>query len=133
MIRGLIKSGYERTVGILKGIFWGIFGPILRREDLLSVVYVLIMVGILGGFVNAITQRVPNQGTLVYSGTGYQTIAEAIIDSFVILLGGAGIYMTYMSGRQTTRARAVNMYLGLALLLIFVSLLAGTQLFLLKG
>jgi hypothetical protein len=129
MIRGLIKSGYERTVGTLKGIF----GPILRREDLLSVVYVLIMVGILGGFVNAITQRVPNQGTLIYSGTGYQTIAEAIIDSFVILLGGAGIYITYMSGRQTTRARAVNMYLGLALLLLFVSLLAGTQLFLLKG
>lgn len=132
MIRGLIKSGYERTVGTLKGIFWRIFGPILRREDLLSVVYVLIMLGILGGFVNAITLRVPNQGTLIYAGTGYQTIAEAIIDSFVILLGGAGIYMTYMSGRQTTRARAVNMYLGLALLLLFVSLLAGTQLFLLK-
>jgi len=133
MIRGLIKSGYERTVGTLKGIFWGLFGPILRREDLLSVIYVLVLVGIMGGFVNAITQRVPNQGALVYPGTGYQTIAEAILDSFVILLGGAGIYLTYISGRQTTRARAVNMYLGLALLLLFVSLLAGTQLFLLKG
>ena len=63
---------------------------------------------------------------------GTQTIPEAIIDSFVILTGGAGIYLAYMSGRQTTRARAVNMYLGLALLLLVVSLLAGTQLFLLK-
>ena len=132
MIRELIKSGYERTLGTLKGIFWGLFGPILRREDLLSVVYVLIMVAILGGFVNAITLRVPDQGSLVYPGTGYQTIAEAILDSFVILLGGAGIYLTYTSGRQTTRARAVNMYLGLALLLLVVSVLAGTQLFLLK-
>ena len=133
MIRGLIKSGYERTVGTLRNIFWGLFGPILRRENLLSVIYVLIMVGIMGGFVNAIIQRVPNQGALVYPGAGAQTIAEAILDSFIILLGGAGIYLVYMSGKQTTRARAVNMYLGLALLLLVVSLLAGTQFFLLKG
>jgi hypothetical protein len=133
MIRGLIKSGYERTIGTLRNIFWGLFGPILRREDLLSVIYVLIMVGIMGGFVNAIIQRVPNQGTLVYPAAGAQTIAEAILDSFIILLGGVGIYLVYMSGRQTTRARAVNMYLGLALLLLVVSLLAGTQFFLLKG
>jgi hypothetical protein len=129
MIRELIRTGYDRTVGTLKGLF----GPILRREDLLSVVYVLIMVGIMGGFVNALTQRVPDQGALVYPGAGYQTIAEAVLNSFVILLGGSGIYLTYMSGRQTTRARAVNMYLGLALLLLVVSVLAGTQLFLLKG
>jgi hypothetical protein len=133
MIREFIKSGYERTIGTLKGIFWGLFGSILRRGGLLTVVYVLIMVAIMGGFVNAVVQPVPNQGQVVYPGAGYQTIAEAILDSFVILLGGAGIYLVYMSGRQTTRARAVNMYLGLALLLLVVSLLAGTQLFLLKG
>ncbi|MGD0318325.1 MAG: hypothetical protein ABSB56_01325 [Nitrososphaerales archaeon] len=132
MIRELIKSGYERTIGTLKSTFWGLFGPILRRGGLLTVVYVIILVGILGGFVNAVVQQVPNQGLVVYPGQGAQTIAETIIDSFVILTGGAGIYLVYMSGRQTTRARAVNMYLGLALLLLVVSLLAGTQLFLLK-
>jgi hypothetical protein len=133
MIRELIKSGYERTIGTLRGIFWGLFGSILRRRDLLPIVYVIIMVGILGGFVNALVQVVPDQGAVVYPGAGYQTIAEAILDSFVILLGGAGIYLVYISGRQTTRARSVNMYLGLALLLLVISLLAGTQLFLLKG
>ena len=133
MIRELIKSGYERTIGTLKGIFWGLFGSILRRGNLLMVVYVIVLVGIMGGFVNALVQRVPNQGLVVYPGTGAQTIPEAIIDSFVILTGGAGVYLVYMSGRQTTRAGTVNMYLGLALLLLVVSLLAGVQLFLLKG
>ena len=132
MIREFIKSGYDRTIGTLKRIFWNLFGSILRRGDLLPIVYVLIMVGIMGGFVNALVQPVPNQGAVVYPGPGYQTIAEAILDSFVILLGGAGIYLVYISGRQTTKARAVPMYLGLALLLLIVSVLAGTHLFLLK-
>lgn len=132
MIREFIKLGYERTIGTLKGIFSGLFGSILRRGNLLTVVYVIILVGIMGGFVNAVAQQVPNQGLLVYPGGGAQTIPEAIIDSFVILAGGAGVYLVLMSGRQTTRARAVDMYLGLALLLLVVSLLAGIQLFLLK-
>ncbi len=132
MIRELIKSGYEKTVGTLKSIFWGLLGPILRRGSLLTIVYVIALLGILGGLVNAVVLRVPNQGLVVYPGSGAQTFPETIIDSFVILTGGAGIYLAYMSGRQTTRARAVNMYLGLALLLLVVSLLAGTQLFLLK-
>lgn len=133
MIRESIESGYQRTIGTLKGFFWGLLGPILRRGDLLPIVYVLAMIGLAGGFVDAVAFPVPNQGILVYPGPGAQTIPEALLDSFVILLGGAGIYATYVSGRQTTKPRAVNMYLGLALLLLAVSLLAGIQLVLLKG
>jgi len=133
MIRELVTSGYRRTIGTLKDAIWGLFGPLLRRGSLLPVIYVLIMVGLAGGMVDAIAFPVPNQGSLIYPGVGAQTIAEGILDSFVILLGGAGIYLTYMSGRQTTRARAVNMYLGIALLLLAVSTLAGIQLLQLKG
>jgi hypothetical protein len=132
MIRELVKSGYERATGTLKGIFWGLFGPILRRGSLLTVLYVLIVVGLMGGFVNALTFQLPNQGELVYPGAGAQTIPEAILDSFVVALGGAGIYLTYVSGKQTTRSRAVSMYLGLAFLLLAISLLAGTRLLQLK-
>jgi hypothetical protein len=132
MLRELIKSGYERMIGTLKGIFWGLFGPILRRGNLLPVLYTLIMVGLMGGFVSALAFPVPDQGQLVFPAMGAQSIPEAILDSFVILLGGAGIYLTYVSGRQTTRARAVSMYLGLALLLLAISLLAGTRLLQLK-
>ena len=133
MIRELIKSGYDRTIGTLKDFLWRLFRPILRRGSILPLVYVLAMIALAGGFVDALAYPVGNQGILVYPGPGAQTIPEAILDSFVILLGGAGIYLTYMSGRQTTKARAVNMYLGIALLLLAVSLLAGVQLVLLKG
>lgn len=133
MIREFLTSGYKRTIGALKGVVWRIFGPILRRESLLPVIYVLIMVGLAGGLVDALAFPVPDQGAIVYPGAGAQTIAEGVLDAFVILLGGAGIYLTYMSGRQTTKARAVNMYLGIALLLLAVSTLAGVQLLQLKG
>ena len=133
MIRGFIESTYKRTIGSLKGFFWGFAGPVARNENIVPVLYVLILVGIMGGFVNAVVQVVPDQGSIVYPGAGFQTFAETLLDSFVILLGGAGIYLTYVSGRQTTKARAVNMYLGLALLLLVVSLLAGMDLVLLKG
>jgi len=132
MIRELIESGYERMLGVLKGVFGSLFSPILRRGNLLSVVYMLIMVGLMGGFVSALAFPVPNQGQLVFPSRGAQSIPEAILDSFVIVLGGAGIYLTYVSGRQTTRARAVSMYLGLAFLLLAISLLAGTRLLQLK-
>ena len=133
MIRELIESGYNRTIGNLKNVFWRFLGRISRRGNLLVVLYVILMVGLAGGFVDALAFRVPDQGILIYPGAGAQTISEALLDSFVILLGGAGIYLTYISGRQTTKARAVNMYLGLALLLLAVSMLAGVQLLLLKG
>jgi hypothetical protein len=132
MIREFMKSGYERTVGALRGVIWGLFGPILKRGGILPVLYVLIVVGLMGGFVNAVVFPVPNQGLVVYPSSGAMTIPEAMLDSIVILLGGAGIYLTYVSGRQTTRARTVNLYLGLALLLIAVSLLAGVRLTQLK-
>lgn len=96
-------------------------------------IYVLLVVGLMAGFINAVFFPVANQGIVVYRGGGAQTIPEAVIDAFVILLGGAGIYLTYVSGKQTTRSRAVNMYLGLALVMIAVSLLVGIDLAILKG
>jgi len=133
LIRELIKSSYERTIGSVKGVVWGLFNPILRRGSLLPVLYIIAMIALAGGFMDALAYPVPNQGIMVFPNANAQTIPEAILDSFVILLGGAGIYLTYISGRQTTRNRAVNMYLGIALLMIAVSVLAGLQLVLLKG
>lgn len=133
MIRELMMSWYGKTIGTLRDAFWNFFGPLLKNENILPVIYVLIITGLCGGFMSALAYPVPDQGILVYPSAGAQTIAEAILDSFVILFGGAGIYLTYMSGRQTVRARAVTMYLGIALLMIAVSMLAGLQLVLLKG
>ncbi len=133
MIRRILEYGYSKTVGALRNTLWRVFGSIASGGGLLQLVYVLVVVGLMAGFINAIFFPVANQGLIVFPGGGAQTIPESIIDSFVIMLGGAGIYLTYVSGRQTTRARTVNLYLGLALLLIAVSLLTGIDLAIIKG
>jgi hypothetical protein len=132
MIRELLESGYNRTLGWLRKAVWRLVGSVSSRGSVLQVVYVLFVVGLMAGFINAVFFPTSYQG-VVYPGTGAQTISEAVLDAFVILLGGAGVYMTYVSGKQTTRSRAVNMYLGMALIMIAVSLLVGFDLAALKG
>ncbi|MDA4124864.1 MAG: hypothetical protein OK438_05390 [Thaumarchaeota archaeon] len=132
MIRQILVSGYNRTFGWLKNALWGLVASVSSRGGLLQVAYVLLLVGLMAGFTDAVAFPTSYQG-VVYPGSGAQTISEAVLDAFVILLGGAGIYLTYVSGRQTTRSRAVNMYLGLALIMIAVSLLVGIDLAILKG
>ena len=133
MIRRILQSGYNRTIGALKEALTGVLSPATRGGGLLQVLYVLFVVGLMAGFINAVVFPVSNQSYIVYPSGGAQTIPEAVIDAFVIMVGGAGIYMTYVSGRQTTRARTVNLYLGLALLLIAVSVLTGIEIARLKG
>ncbi len=133
MIRQILEAGYNRTVGAAKNSLFGLFSSAKRGVGLLQLLYVIVVVGLMAGFINAVVFPVPNQTYIVYPSGGAQTVAEALVDSFVIAVGGAGIYMTYISGRQTTRARTVNLYLGLALLLIAVSVLTGIEIAVLKG
>lgn len=133
MIRELLESGYNKTLGALKKTLWRVFGTASRGAGFVQLLYALAVVGLMAGFINAVFFPVANQGAVVYPGGGAETIPEMVIDSFVIIMGGAGIYLTYVSGRQTTRARTVNLYLGLALLLVAVSLFTGIELALIKG
>ncbi|MDV3292930.1 MAG: hypothetical protein LYZ70_01510 [Nitrososphaerales archaeon] len=133
MIRRVLELSYNRTVGAARSALAKALGPLLSRTGLVQFFYVLGLVALMGGFVNAVFFPVPNQGLIVYPGGGSQTIPEAVLDVCVILLGGAGIYITYISGRQTTRSRMVNLYLGIALLLIAISMFMGIFLSHLKG
>jgi len=133
VIRRVLERSYSMTIGALRNALAGALGSVSSRTGLIQVLYVIALVALMGGFVNAIFFPLPNQGQIIYPGAGSQTIAEAVLDASVILLGGAGIYVTYMSGRQTTRSRMVNLYLGIALLLIALSVLMGLYLTQLKG
>jgi len=132
LIRRILESAYRRTIGALKNSLSGALSSATRGGGLLQLLYVLAIVGLMAGFINAVFFPLSNQSLIVYLGIGSQTIPESLIDAFVIMVGGAGIYLTYVSGRQTTRARTVNLYLGLALLLIAVSLLTGVEVTILK-
>ena len=133
MIREALGTAYKRTLGVVKDAFVGSVSSITRKGGLLQLLYVAFLVALMAGFVDAIVLRVPNQSLIPYPSGSSMTIPEAVLDAFVVAVGGAGIYMVYLSGRQTTRARTVNMYLGLALLLLVVSLFTGIDMALLKG
>lgn len=133
MIRDVLGTAYKRTVGALKDWLLGLVSSLTRGGGLIQALYVILIVAFMAGFINAVVFPVSNQSYIPYPSGSAQTIPEAIVDAFVIIVGAAGIYLTYLSGRQTTRTRTVNLYLGLALLLIVVSVFTGIDMAILKG
>jgi predicted ABC-type sugar transport system permease subunit len=133
MIRQALESAYRRTIGTLRNGVVGVLESLTKRGGLVQALYVLILVALMAGFVTAVVYRVPNQTYIPYPNTQAETIPEAIVNAFIIFAGGAGVYLVYLSGRQTVRARTVNLYLGLALLLLVVAIFAGIDLAILKG
>ena len=87
----------------------------------------------MAGFIDAVVFPVPNQSYIPFPSGSAMTIPEAVLNAFVIAVGAAGIYLVYLSGRQTAKTRTVNMYLGLALLLLIVSVFTGIDMAILKG
>ncbi len=133
MIRDVLGTAYKRTVGALKDWLLGFVSSLTRRGGLVQALYVILIVALMAGFINAVFFPVQNQSYIPYPSGSAQTIPEAIVDAFVIIVGAAGVYLAYLSGRQTTRTRTVNLYLGLALLLIVVSVFTGIDMAILKG
>ena len=133
MIREALGSAYKRTVGVVKDTIVGSVSSVARRGGLVQLLYLVLLVGLMAGFADAIVQQVPNQSYIPYPSGNAMTIPEAVVNAFVIVVGAAGIYLVYLSGRQTARTRTVNLYLALALLLIVVSIFSGIQLAILKG
>lgn len=99
------------------------------RFNFFQILYVLIITVFMAGIVNAVFFPVPNQGFIIYPQPGAQSIPETFIDIFVILLGGLGVYISYMAGKQTTKPRIMNIYLLLSLFLLFLSLIMGIYIF----
>jgi hypothetical protein len=125
LIREILESWYGKTIVAAKRSLSGYVSSVTKGGGMLQVLYVIVVVALMAGFVDAFFFPLPDQSIIVYPNAAAQTIPEALIDFFIIAVGGAGIYLTILSGRQTTRPRTVNLYLGLALLLVAVSLFAG--------
>lgn len=133
MIRSALEHTYRKTVGAVVDALRDIVTSLTRGGGLIQTLYVVALVALMAGFVNAVVFPVTSQSYVPYPSSSAQTIPEAIIDAFVIVVGAAGVYLVYLSGRQTTRSRTVNLYLGLALLLLIVSIFTGIDMAYLKG
>ena len=133
MLRQALETVNRKTIGALKITLTRFVSSLTRGGGLLEGVYIVALVALMAGFVNAVVFPVSSQSYIPYPSSSAMTIAEAIVDAFVIVVGAAGIYLVYQSGRQTVRSRTVNLYLGLALLLLVVAVFVGIDMAILKG
>ena len=97
------------------------------RTRSLEIVYILAFVIFASGIVNTILEGVRPEyaGAVILPSRTAQTVSEAIINMFVILLGVAGVYLAYRSGRQAARRRISSLYLVSGLTALLVALLIG--------
>jgi len=114
MLRTVLESVYKKTIGALKDYLTRLVSSLTRGGGLIEALYIVILVALMAGFVNAVVFPVANQSYIPYPASSAMTIPEAIVDAFVIIVGGAGVYLVYQSGRQTVRSRTVNLSWGLA-------------------
>lgn len=133
VIRETLERWYGRSVGAARNRLERSLSGVSSKTGIIQLLYVIAVVALMAGFIDAVFFPVANQAQIVEPGPGAQTVPEAVLDAFVILTGAAGIYLGYISGRQTTRSRMVNLYLGIALMLIALSIFMGTYLSILKG
>jgi hypothetical protein len=86
------------------------------------------------GIVNTAVQSSGVSSTLtIYPGSGFQSIPETAINIFDLFLGAGGIYLAYLSRRQTTRPRMTGFYLLLGLTLLGIALYMGIYIVGAKG
>jgi hypothetical protein len=96
----------------------------LLKDQWMVVLYILGIVLMTAGIVNAVIQPV-NFGYVIFPSTGAQSATETGVDALALLIGAAGIYISYLSGRQTTKGRMVNFYLAIGLILIGIAVYMG--------
>ena len=125
----MIRKKFESSIGAITGRLSRMVdknGSLssLIRSRWIEVLYVLGIVAMASGIVNAAIQPVDSR-YIIFPGQGSQSITETIINALALLLGATGIYLSYLSGRQTTKPRMVTFYLILGLLLLGTGIYIG--------
>jgi hypothetical protein len=87
------------------------------RNNWIEVIYIAGIIVMSAGIVSALASPV-DQSYIIYPGRDGQSIAETVINSMALLLGFGGLYLSYLSGRQTVKPRLVGFFLTLGLLMI---------------
>jgi len=100
----------------------GLFSEL--KDRWMVVLYIIGIVLMTAGIVNAAIQPV-NFGYVILPSSGAQSATETGVDALALLIGAAGIYLSYLSGRQTTKPRMVNFFLAIGLILIAIAVYIG--------
>jgi hypothetical protein len=124
LIRERVESRFDRVRSRLYKSFGRTSIAVQLRSGWVEALYIIALVIMSAGTVNAIIQPV-NVGYVIFPSSGGQSATETVVDAFVLLLGGGGVYLSYLSGRQTTKTRMVNFFLVIGLFLILTALYIG--------
>ena len=94
------------------------------EERWIEVLYLIGMVLLTAGLVCAAIDPV-DIGYVIFPSSGAQSATETGVDALALLIGSIGIYLSYLSGRQTTKSRMVNFFLTIGLLMIAIAVYKG--------
>jgi hypothetical protein len=130
MIKRIVQSALSKVQKSVTSLFGR--GPLSNTARWVQIFYVVLLVVFAAGLINATVQPV-DQRYVIFPSRGAQSISETFIDACAILLGAAGLYVSYLSGRQTTKPRMVNFYLIIALMLLASAMYIGLYVYGAKG
>jgi hypothetical protein len=124
----MIRSWFDSHVDEL----WGRVAKAADRSGLISeirdrwieVLYIIGIVLMTAGIVNAVIQPV-NFGYVIFPSSGAQSATETGVDALALVIGAIGVYISYLSGRQTTKSKMVNFYLTIGLFMIAIAVYIG--------
>jgi hypothetical protein len=94
------------------------------RESWMEILYVTGIILLTSGIVCAAITPV-NVGYVIFPSSGAQSATETGVDALALVTGAAGVYLSYLSGRQTTKSRMVNFYLSVGLMMIAIAIYIG--------
>jgi len=117
----LIRQWFESGVGGAKVRL----GKLVERSGVstqiennwIEVVYVAGIIIMSAGIVSALASPT-DQSYIIYPSRSGQSIAETVIYMMAMVLGFGGLYISYLSGRQTVKPRLVGFFLTLGLIMI---------------
>ena len=101
------------------------------KNNWIEFIYIATIIVMSAGIVDALAAPVP-QSYLIYPGATGQTIAETVINSMALAMGFTGLYISYLSGRQTVKPRLVSFFLIVGLLLIAGAIYLETYVYISK-
>lgn len=94
------------------------------RTRWIEIIYLIGIVTLTSGLVCAVIEPV-NPGYVIFPSSGAQSATETGVDALALLIGAVGVYLSYLSGRQTTQSRMVNFFLVFGLLMIAIAVYIG--------
>lgn len=101
------------------------------KNNWIEAIYIIGIVIMSAGAVSAFASPVPQQ-YIIYPSTSGETVSEMVIYSMAMLLGFGGLYLSYLSGRQTVRPRLINFFLLIGLIMMAIAIYIEMYVFISK-